>query len=101
MLDIIVEEYENICYCMSSYEAFCKRRCSKIMKELQKNGIICKRKNCKETYDPREQLDNIIEIAQEICKERSKARHKIMPSDVCDALRILVTHRHRHKAMLS
>jgi len=82
VLNIITEE--NICYCMSKYEAFCKRRCGKILEKLEERGITCDRKDCLDSLDPGERLEGIIEVSKELCKNEERALESI-----CHALRVL------------
>lgn len=82
VLDIITEE--NICYCMSSYETFCKRYCSKILEELEKRGIECDREDCVDALNPGKRLEGIIEISEKVCKNEDRTLESI-----CHALKML------------
>jgi len=82
VLDIITEE--NICYCMSSYETFCKRYCSKILEELEERGIECDREDCIDALNPGKQLKGIIEISEKVCKNEDRTLESI-----CHALKML------------
>ena len=90
--NIVVEERIDICYCMSDYITFCKKYCREILRSLEENGIKCKRRDCKETYNPKKQLDDIIEIAEDICREPYIAPHnpaaKLLNS-ICNGIRML------------
>ena len=82
ILEVITEE--NICYCMSSYEVFCKKYCSKILEELKRRGIECSRVDCRDALDPGERLEGIVEVSGEICRAEGKT-----PEGICGALKVL------------